>query len=380
VFLFRAFALAAAIWAPAVLSADVVITHVGPFSGSQGQRGPAIALGAKLYFDYINERGGVNGNKLVLKSRDDGYEPAKTVSELKAAIDQDSPIAMFSPIGTSNMAEIVKAKVLEESGLPIVGFGSGPFAAHQPVNPLLFHTRAHYRDEAEKMVEQMVTTGITKIAVLYQDDGFGKDGLAGVEGAQKKFKFDIVTKATFERNTTKVEGAVAQIKKADPQGIILVSNTAPSAEFVKQAKAAGMGAQMMAISVTDGVDVAKRIGKDKAIGLGISQVLPNPYKRTLPIVGELNRLYEKSDKKVPLSKTEVPLSYTVMEGFLNAKVLVEGLRRAGPKPTREKLVSALETMTNYDAGGFTVSFGKGVRSGSRYVELSVVNAAGGVSQ
>ncbi len=371
--LLRTITLAAACWAPLALSADLAIAHIGPFTGSQAQRGPAIAFGAKLYFDAVNAQGGVNGNKLVLKSRDDAYVPEKTVAQLKAALAEDKPIAMFSPIGTSNMADIVKSKVLEESGLPVVGFGSGPYAAHDPVNLLLFHTRAHYRAEAEKIVEQMVTTGISKIAVLYQDDGLGKDGLAGVEGAQKKFKFDIVTKATFERNTVKVEGAVAQIKKADPQGIILVSNTAPSAEFVKQAKAAGIGGQIMAISITDGADVAKRIGNDKAIGLGISQVMPNPYRKILPIVSEMNRLWDKSDKSVPVS-------YTMMEGFLNAKVLAEGIRRAGKDPTRDKLVSALETMTNYDAGGYTVSFGKGLRSGSRYVELSVVGAGGRISQ
>lgn len=359
--------------APAIAgAAELVIGQVAPFSGPLAPTGIDIRAGAQLYFNYVNANGGVNGAKLKLVSKDDGYKAQETVRLVREVVKDADPIALLGLVGTGNVEALVKENILTESGIPVVGIRSGANSLRKPVHPYLFHTRASYAQEIDAIVQQLAAMGATRLAVFYQDDPFGLDGLASAEAAVSSAKSQIVAKGAYPKNTTKVEGAVKTIAAAQPQAVILVANTAASAEFVKQSRAAGNDAQFIAVSVTDAPQVANAVGKDTAHGLGVVQIVPDPLSRALPIAREL----QDNLKKYPVEGAT--LSHTLLEGYVAAKVLVEGLRRAGPNVTRKALRDALEETRNFDAGGVFLSFSSTNHSGSPYVDISILSRDGKV--
>jgi branched-chain amino acid transport system substrate-binding protein len=205
--------------------------------------------------------------------------------------------------------------------------------------------------------------------VMYQNDAFCKAGLAGVEAAVAKRKMALVAAAPYERNTDEVQEAVKQIKASDAQAVIMISVNRSTAAFTKAYREAKGAAQLYNISVVDPAELVKLAGLKAVHGLGISQVVPYPFMASKPVVREYQTLLKKYGGGEAIT-------YTSFEEFLGAKVLVEGLRRAGPNPTRAKLIKALETMGSYDLGGTLVSFSPTNRIGSRFVEVTVIGGAG----
>ena len=229
--------------------------------------------------------------------------------------------------------------------------------------------RAGYADEAEHMVQQVTTLGMSRIAVMYQDDGFGKAGLLGVENALAKRKLKLAVAAGYERNTDKVEEAVKKIKASDAQAIIMISVNKSTAAFAKLYRESSGGAQLYNISVMDPAELVKLAGLKNVHGLGISQVVPYPYQPSMPVVRECQTLLKKYAPKELVN-------YTSFEEFVGAKVLVEALRRAGPTLTRAKVVKALESMNSFDTGGIAVGYSPGNRIGSHFVEVTVIGGTG----
>jgi ABC-type branched-subunit amino acid transport system substrate-binding protein len=361
-----ALVLAAAGWAQA---ADITIAQVAPLSGVLASTGKQMVLGGKLYFDHVNAKGGINGHKIKVLVADDAYKVDETVRLTKEMLARPEVVALFGFAGTANIGKLLTDKVLEEGGAPLVAPYSGGEPLRSPFNPWIYHVRAGYADEAEHMVQQLTTLGMNRIAVMYQDDGFGKAGLVGVEAAMAKRNLKVLTIAGYERNTDKVDDAVKKIKAADPQAIIMISINKPTAAFAKQYREAGGGAQLLNISVVDPAELVKLAGLKNAHGLGISQVVPYPYMANLPVIREYQELLKKH------APTE-QVNYTSFEEFLGAKVLVEGLRRAGPNPTRAKVAKALESMSSFDLGGITVNYSPTNRVGSQYVEVTVIGSTG----
>lgn len=353
-------------------AAELVIGQVAPFSGSLAPTGTHMRAGAQVYIDSINASGGVHGTKLKLVSKDDGYKAEDTVRLVRELVKEADPVALLGLVGTGNVEALVKNNVLAEAGIPVVGVRTGANSLRRPVNPYLFHTRASYAEEIDAIVQQLAAMGSSRLAIFYQDDPFGLDGLASAETSVKDAKSQILAKGAYEKNTTKVEAAVKTIVAVQPQAVIMVANTAASAEFVKQMRAAGSNAQLIAVSVTDGPQVARTIGKETAHGLGIVQIVPDPMSRAIPVAREL----QDNFKKFPVAGVE--LGHTMLEGYLAAKVLVEGLRRAGPSPTRKTLREALEATRNFDAGGIFLSYSGSSHSGSPYVDITVLSRDGKV--
>lgn len=219
------------------------------------------------------------------------------------------------------------------------------------------------------MVQQVTTLGMTRIAVMYQDDGFGRAGLEGVQKALAKRKLTLSVAAPYERNTDKVDEAVRQVKASDAQAVIMISVNKSTSAFIKRYREAGGGAQLYNISVVDPAEIVKLAGLKNAHGLGVSQVVPYPFMPSLPVVREYQALLKK------YAPNEL-VNYTSFEQFLGAKVLVEGLRRAGPKPTRPKVMKAFESMGHFDLGGTSVGYSAENRVGSRYVEVTVIGSSG----
>ena len=363
-------ALLALAWAaPAARAQEVVIGQVAPLSGVLASTGRQMVIGGQIYFDAINAQGGIHGAKIRHEVVDDGYKVAETVRLTREMLARPEVVALFGFAGTANVTQLLTDGVLEAGGAALVAPYTGGESLRNPFNPWIFHVRAGYADEAEHMVQQLTTLGMNRIAVMYQDDGFGKAGLLGVTNALDKRKLKLAVAAGYERNTDKVEEAVKKIKASDAQAIIMVSVNKSTAAFMKLYRESGGGAQMYNISVVDPVELVKLAGLKNAHGLGISQVMPYPYMANMPVVREYQTLLKKYAPKELIN-------YTSFEEFVGAKVLVEALRRAGPKPTRTKVVKALESMGNYDTGGISVSYSPGNRIGSRYVEVTVIGSTG----
>ena len=350
-------------------AAELVIGQVAPLSGVLASTGHQMVVGGQIYFDAINAQGGIHGAKIRHEVVDDGYKVAETVRLTREMLAQPEVVALFGFAGTANVTQLLTDGVLDVGGAALVAPYTGGESLRTPFNPWIFHVRAGYADEAEHMVQQLTTLGMKRIAVMYQDDGFGKAGLLGVTNALDKRQLKLAVAASYERNTDKVEEAVKKIKASDAQAIIMVSVNKSTAAFMKLYRESGGGAQLYNISVVDPAELVKLAGLKNAHGLGISQVVPYPYMANLPVVREYQALLKKYAPKELVN-------YTSFEEFVGAKVLVEALRRAGPNPTRTKVVKALESMGSYDTGGITVGYSPSNRVGSRYVEVTVIGSTG----
>jgi ABC-type branched-subunit amino acid transport system substrate-binding protein len=348
---------------------ELAVVQVAPLSGVLASTGQQMVLGGKIYFDWVNDSGGVNGAKIKHVVLDDGYKVDETVRLTKEALGRSDVIALFGFAGSANIGKLLSDGVLEEGGAALVAPYTGAENLRNPFNPYIFHVRAGYADETEHMVNQVATLGMTRIAVMYQNDSFGKAGLAGVEAAVAKHKMTLAVSASYERNTDQVQEAVQKIKAAEAQAVIMISVNKSTAAFASQYRAAGGGGQLYNISVVDPAELIKLAGIQSMHGLGISQVVPYPFMASKPVIREYQALLQKYGNGQPIT-------YTSFEEFLGAKVLVEGLRRAGPNPTRSKLIKALESMSNFDLGGTRVTFSPSNRVGSRFVEVTVVGGTG----
>ncbi|EXI73868.1 MAG TPA: ABC transporter substrate-binding protein [Candidatus Accumulibacter phosphatis] len=354
----------------AAASADIVIGQVAAFSGPLAPTGTHMRAGVQLQFDAVNAEGGIHGQRIRLASADDGYKTDETVRLAREMLRHEQPLAFIGFVGTGNVEAMLDHKVLAEAGVPLLAVRSGAETLVRRNDAFLFLTRASYAEEIDKITDQYVTTGYTRFAVLYQDDAFGKGALASAEQSIQKAGGTLVAKGAYEKNTTNVGAAVQTIAAAQPQAVILIANTAASAEFLLQSRAAGNLAQYVALSVTDAGQVVQKIGANKAEGLALTQVVPDPNSHTVPLIREIQNNFRKFKPK------DVTLNHTFVEGYLGAKVLVEALRRAGPEPTRRKLRDTLEALANYDAGGVFISFSPRRHAGSRFVDITILNRSG----
>ena len=233
-------------------AAIVVVGQVAAFSGPLAPTGTHMRAGAQLYFDAVNQEGGIHGASIRLVSIDDGYKSEETVRLAREMIRQSQPLAFIGFVGSSNVEALLDQKVLSEAGIPLIAIRSGAESLVRRNDPLLFLTRASYAEEIEKIIDQYTTTGYARFAILYQDDAFGQDALLSAEQSIRKVGGSLVAKESYAKNTTEVGAAVKAIAAAKPQAVILIANTAASAEFLKQSRAAGNLAQYVALSVIDG--------------------------------------------------------------------------------------------------------------------------------
>lgn len=351
---------------PGVSDKAVLIGQSVPLTGPAQELGIEMQLGANLYFDHVNSQGGVNGRKIILRTLDDGYEPERTTATTRQLIEQDGVFALFGYVGTPT--SVAALKISDPAGVPFIGAFTGAEVLRSPFNRNIFNIRASYYDETEKIVEQFTSLNVNRIAIFYQNDAYGKAGLAGVERAMAKRKLKLVASGTVERNSVDVEAAVKAIAPAKPDMIVMVTTYKSTAAFINAMRAAGSRPQFFTVSFVGSRALAKELGQEGA-GIGISQVVPFPWTGAIPVVREYQKLLAAST-----SKRDV--SFTSLEGYIAAKVFVEGLKRAGKDLTRDKFISAMEGMRNYDAGGFAVSFSPTNHNASTFVDLTIIRKDG----
>jgi len=321
--------------------------------------------GVKAYLDHVNAQGGVHGRKIELVTEDDRYEISVAPGASRKLIEEHKVFALVGYVGTPT--GVVHLPVVTQARVPLVGMFTGAEVLRVPFNRHVFHVRASYYDETEKIVEQIVSIGGRNIAVFYQDDAYGMAGLTGTEIAMKKRNLQISARATVERNTVKVENAVQTLHAAKPDAVVMISAYTSIAEFVRQMKKAGSAATFYNVSFVGSKALADALGND-GVGVAISQVVPFPWGNAVPVVREYQQLAKKAGY--------ADYNFSAMEGFLSAKVAVEGLRRAGKNLTREGYIAAMEKMQDVDLGGFFVSYSPTNRAGSKFVDLTIIGRGG----
>jgi branched-chain amino acid transport system substrate-binding protein len=348
-----------------VSDTTILIGQSAAFSGPAQELGLEMRQGAKLHFDAVNAQSGIYGRKIELLTLDDGYEPDRAAANTKKLIDEDKVFALFGYVGTPTSQAALP--IFTEAKVPFIGAFTGAQLLREPFNRYIFNVRASYFDETEKIVEQLVSLGSKSISVFYQNDAYGKAGLAGVERALAKRNMKIAATATVERNTVDVAAAVKAINATRPDAVVMVSAYKSVAAFVKEMKKAGSTTQFHNVSFVGSRPLAKELGQE-GIGVAVSQVVPFPWSASAPIVKEYQRLMNVSGAK--------EYSFTSLEGYIAAKILVEGLRRAGKDLTRDKLITALENMNNVEIGGFQVGFSPKNHNASTFVDLTMIGKSG----
>ena len=350
--------------APGITDKEIVIGQTAAQTGPAADLGHDVRLGIEAYFKEINAKGGVHGRQLRLVSLDDGYDPERAAANAKQLIEKDKVFAMLGNVGTATGLAVLP--VMNEAKVPLVGPYSGAESLRGPDSGLIFHVRASYSDEAQAIIKSIANPAGRRLAVLYQNDAFGKSGLADVERELKRLNVALVAKAPVERNSTDVAAAVDAINKANADGVIMMSAYKSSAAFVRELRRRDPQSftQFWAVSFVGGKALASELGADGR-GVAVSQVVPFPWGDVLPLVRE-------HAKALPADA----VSFATLEGYIDAKVLVEGLKRAGKNPTRDGLVQALASAGKLDVGGFAVQFSPTDHKGSRYVDLTMIGKGG----
>ncbi len=357
-------AAALAALAPLCAWSQIVVGQTAGFSGIVAGGVKETTDGAKLWLDNVNAKGGVNGQKIELVSMDDKFEPKLAVANARVLIEEKNVTALFLVRGTPHSVGI--APLLEQHGVPLVAPSTGAMVLHQPVNKYIFNVRATYQREAEKAVTHLHTLGVNRIAVVYADDSFGTDGLEGARKGFAKAGFEPVAVIKADRLKPDYATIVPAITSKQAQSVLWIASGNAVAEGVKALRAAKSAAQVVTLSNNASSGFVKSLG-DVAHGVIVTQVFP--YERSYA--------YGFIKEAMALAKAKnMELTPAMLEGYAAAKVLVEGLRRAGPSPTRQKLVTALESVRNYDIGGLEVSYGPDDRTGLDFADLSIIGSDG----
>jgi len=340
----------------------VVFGQSTPLTGANAELGNDIRNGALAYFATVNAAGGVHGRRLELSTLDDDNKVPRSEANTKKLVEEAGVFALFG----------YASATLSRPALPTVAKHGVPFLAPftgadqmRVFNKHVYNMRASYADELEKIVELYTTIGAKRFSIVYYDDAVGKENLIAVERALAKRNLTAVSVASFkDRAKPDIENGVKDVLKGNPDVVILTTLYKASSDFIKTARKAGHGAQMVSNSFPGASPLAKELGKDGA-GVAVAQVVPPPGKRSVPVVKEYREAIEKQ-----LGKKEY--SFTSLESYIAAKVTVEALRRAGRNLTREGFMRALDGMRDFDAGGHWLSFSPTDHNGSSFVELTVI--------
>lgn len=344
---------------------EILLGQFAAQSGPAAELGRRMQLGMDVCFRAANAAGGVNGRPVKIVSRDDGYEPDRALAAVKALIEQDKVFALIGSVGTpTNLAAL---PVITKAAVPLVGPFTGAQALREPLNRNLFHVRASYFDETERIVQHLTTIGVQHIGVFYQNDAYGKAGLEGVVRALARRNLKPAVMTTVERNTVDVAKAAADTLKAQPEAVVQISAYKSCAALIRQTRAKSYAGMFFNVSFVGSKALADELG-DEGEGVAVSQVVPFPYSPLTGIVREYQMRMQEAGHK--------DFDFTSLEGFIAAKVMLEGLNRAGRNLTRENLVAELERLHQWDLGGFMISYSPTSHEGSHYVDLTIIGRGG----
>jgi branched-chain amino acid transport system substrate-binding protein len=342
-----------------VIRIGMVNDQTGPNKGA----GRSMKVGVNAYFKAVNERGGVNGQKIELVTANDQYVPDKTVDGLLKLIEEKKIFAVVGTIGTSNGVSILP--IIKEYKLPFVAPRSGALNFRTPVIREVFNIRASHQEEVDKLIDLLVREGGAKrFAIYYQNDTFGLDVVTCTENALKRHGLALTARGPYERGTLAVTSALSSIIAGKPDAIILGSIYEAGAEFAKAARKEGLKSYLATGSFAGGSNLVKAAG-GTAEGLIMSQVVPHTLDLSLPITRECKEAVEKNPE-------EVGFNAVTLEGCITAKSMVMALEKAGSPPTQDGFIKAYEAMKDADMGGIKLNFTPQNHQGQSNVYLEIV--------
>lgn len=351
-----------------------VVGQVAPLSGKGATQGQAYAQGMRLYFDQLNQAGGVQGQPVQLVVVDDGGHPEDTVTRTRELLAKAKPVLLAGYMGNSSLAGLLQSGLLEQERISLVGYQGNDARVARAAQ--IFSTRAGLQDEMAKIASHLASVGITRLALVIEQRTDAAAVLELVRDAVSPVGAKLVAQLALKDGRSQTSQAVEQLQKIKPapQAILLVASSPATASFVEAYRMASGTAQIYANSDSDIEQLAKRLPLEFMSGLSIAQVVPSPYRISM----RLNKEFRDALSAQPKA-AQMPASYAMMEGYVNAKVIAEALRRSQPV-SREKLTASLRNFSAHDLGGYWVSFKPDSQFGSRFVDLSIVNASGRISQ
>jgi ABC-type branched-subunit amino acid transport system substrate-binding protein len=346
-------------------ASEIVIGQSASLTGTAGEVGQQLRDGALAYFELVNRKGGVNGRKIRLISLDDGGQTKRGEDNTNKLIGEDKVLLLFGYTGRNTSEAALP--IIAKADIPFFGAATGGETIHGQFNKNVINVRASYRRETEALVDYAVSVGQKKIGMIYHKDDVTKSNLKMTEDALMKHGLKIAGSGAVDRNSTDVKEALAILTQVAPEVMVCNAAVKPFGEFVRQMRKAGAAAQFMTVSFV-GSPLVKELGADSA-GVIMSQVVPLPTKKSIPIVNEYQSALAATGSKAGHS-------FNGLEGFITAKVFVEALKRTGKDVTRQKFIKAVEGITELDLGGYFVSYSPTKHNGSSYVDITVINKEG----
>lgn len=343
------------------------------FGQAAALSGPSSALGQKMRqgilaaFAEVNARGGVHGRKLELISRDDGYDPDRSVLQTVKLLDEDKVFALIGAVGTPT--SLVTVPIARDQNVPFIGpFTGAGFLRERDLDNVV-NIRASYAAEAEAWVKHLTEDRhIKRIAIFYQDDSYGRDGLAGVKLALEKRGMELAAESTYERNTKAVGLAMRVLKRAEPEAVVMVGTYAPCAEFIKLARQSGFNPVFVNISFVGANALAQELGREGS-GVIVSQVVPFPWDASVKVVAD----YQAAQKALA---ADLQPDFVSLEGYLSGRLAASVLEMTGPNPTRAEMLRIINEVGQFDISGDSLTVGHKTRDAHARVFLTQIQRDG----
>jgi ABC-type branched-subunit amino acid transport system substrate-binding protein len=350
-----------------VTADQVVFGQAAALAGPAAALGTGMKAGLNAAFEEANKKGGVHGRKLKLISVDDGYEPVKSIAATKKLIDEDKVFALIGSVGTPTSA--ATQPIATEAKVPFVGAFTGAGFLRNPKLENVINIRASYDAETEAWVRHLTEDlSIKKIAIFYQDDAFGRAGLSGFKKAMEKRNLKIVAEGTYERNTVAVKTALLNIKREEPDAVVMVGAYKPCAEFIKLSRKVSFNPVFVNISFVGATALAKELGPDGK-GVVVSQVVPFPGDSSVKVVADYQAAIKAIDDKAEPD-------FVSLEGYLVGRLTVAALDKAGTNLDRASFLKAIKDTGKFDFGGLAMAFGADDNQGLDKVFMTMIGADG----
>ena len=345
---------------------EILVGHVAGYTGLVAKQAAEVAAGATVLFQSINERGGIDGRKLRLIAADDQFNPeltVKLVGEMKG-----KAVALLPMTGSANALALAKDNTLD---LPLIGTLPSPEGVRNPVQKNIFHLRASDKEQTEKILEQLLTVGLTNISILVPNSPAGEQAAKNVEAYLAGHDSKLLATGVYRLTGSKsdLQPALSAVEGKPHRAVVLFGPSEHVADLVKELRARGDTAPMYALSYADSKSIVRAAGNGSARGIVISQVLPNPNSKTLPLARALREDFAK------YAKTKDEPTHLNFEGYIAARLIVEAIRKS-KDPTAEGVRRGLEQLRAYDLGGYVVDFSPTRHQGSSFVELAVIGSNG----
>lgn len=351
-------------WVKARAANAWVIGQSAPQTGVLAPSNAETTGAARHYFERLNARGGVHGRPIELLSIDDGQDAKRTAENTQKLLAQGVlGLALYRTTPSTEAA----LPLARKAGVAYIGTQVGPSLLYDPKLNEVFNTRARYSDEVGRAVNFFKNLGVTRVAALVATDSFGKDVLAGLRTAMASAQLELLAEAAIDNRSADVTQQIEQLRKANPQLVLLVSNAKAAAGFVTGSRAVGFQPTFVSLSNTSSASFIKDLGK-AAEGVVVTQVMPSPYAGRVRVVSEFRDAVAQ-----PPAQT---VSHASLQGYVTAKFIHEAIRRAGPGVDRASLIDTINRAGNFDLGDFMLAYPKESRQGSRLAELTVISRDG----